>query len=259
MSPLVQFSLTGLGDTGRQPIAVRVGKTLFWFLLYQNGVSRQSTRAASVNIKLVLSSPMRHASRALFVMIFAACAGSIGAGAAWPNGLVPPVDFRCRASSASRPARQYAHRPRQDLRNQVALSARRLPVEITAKFENWRRIRDSDGTEGWVYHSLLSGKRTGMVIAKTRTIWFRFTKIRPPELRGRQARARRGRHREALHRRLVRHQRDRATTATSSRSGSGASIRTRRWTEATGLVSLCRRPPFDPYQDDSLSRYHAGS
>ena len=42
-----------------------------------------------------------------------------------------------------------------------------LPVEITAEFENWRRIRDSDGTEGWVYHSLLSGKRTGMVIAKT--------------------------------------------------------------------------------------------
>ena len=41
-----------------------------------------------------------------------------------------------------------------------------LPVEITAEFENWRRIRDADGTEGWVYHSLLSGRRTGMVIAK---------------------------------------------------------------------------------------------
>jgi SH3-like domain-containing protein len=39
-------------------------------------------------------------------------------------------------------------------------------VEITAESENWRRIRDSDGTEGWVYHSLLSGKRTGLVTAK---------------------------------------------------------------------------------------------
>ena len=38
-----------------------------------------------------------------------------------------------------------------------------LPVEITAEFENWRRIRDRDGTEGWVYHSLLSGKRTAFV------------------------------------------------------------------------------------------------
>jgi SH3-like domain-containing protein len=38
-----------------------------------------------------------------------------------------------------------------------------LPVEITAEFENWRRIRDRDGTEGWVYHTLLSGKRTAYV------------------------------------------------------------------------------------------------
>ena len=34
-----------------------------------------------------------------------------------------------------------------------------MPVEITAESENWRRIRDADGTEGWVYHSLLSGSR----------------------------------------------------------------------------------------------------
>src|SRR5580700_10198420 len=38
-----------------------------------------------------------------------------------------------------------------------------LPVEITAEYENWRRIRDWDGAEGWVYHSLLSGRRTAFV------------------------------------------------------------------------------------------------
>jgi SH3-like domain-containing protein len=43
------------------------------------------------------------------------------------------------------------------------------PVEITAEFANWRRIRDSDGTEGWVYHSLLSGKRTAVVQLKAKT------------------------------------------------------------------------------------------
>lgn len=41
-----------------------------------------------------------------------------------------------------------------------------LPVEITAEFENWRRIRDSEGAEGWVYHSLLSGRRTAVVTMK---------------------------------------------------------------------------------------------
>jgi SH3-like domain-containing protein len=40
-----------------------------------------------------------------------------------------------------------------------------LPVEVTAEFDNWRRIRDWEGAEGWVYHSLLSGKRTGMTMA----------------------------------------------------------------------------------------------
>jgi SH3-like domain-containing protein len=38
-----------------------------------------------------------------------------------------------------------------------------LPVEITAEFDVWRRIRDAEGSEGWVLHSLLSGRRTGMV------------------------------------------------------------------------------------------------
>jgi SH3-like domain-containing protein len=43
-----------------------------------------------------------------------------------------------------------------------------LPVEITAEFENWRRIRDWEGSEGWVYHSLLSGRRTAVVTLKAK-------------------------------------------------------------------------------------------
>ncbi len=38
-----------------------------------------------------------------------------------------------------------------------------LPVEIIQEFENWRRIRDWEGKEGWVFHSLLSGRRTALV------------------------------------------------------------------------------------------------
>ncbi len=37
------------------------------------------------------------------------------------------------------------------------------PVEIVQEFENWRKIRDTDGSEGWVFHSLLSGRRTALV------------------------------------------------------------------------------------------------
>ena len=38
-----------------------------------------------------------------------------------------------------------------------------LPVEIIAESDNWRRVRDSEGADGWVFHSLLSARRTALV------------------------------------------------------------------------------------------------
>lgn len=40
---------------------------------------------------------------------------------------------------------------------------RGLPVEVIQEFDQWRRIRDSEGATGWVLHSLLSSRRTGIV------------------------------------------------------------------------------------------------
>ncbi|SNR83708.1 MULTISPECIES: SH3 domain-containing protein [unclassified Azospirillum] len=45
-----------------------------------------------------------------------------------------------------------------------------MPVEITAEFDTWRRIRDVDGTQGWVHQSMLSGRRTLVVTKEIRTI-----------------------------------------------------------------------------------------
>jgi len=42
----------------------------------------------------------------------------------------------------------------------------RMPVEVIDEFENWRRIRDWEGTVGWVHGSLLSGKRTLRVLGE---------------------------------------------------------------------------------------------
>jgi SH3-like domain-containing protein len=47
-----------------------------------------------------------------------------------------------------------------------------LPIEITAEFGTWRKIRDSDGTEGWVLHTLLSGRRTAIVAPWKKTELF---------------------------------------------------------------------------------------
>ena len=45
-----------------------------------------------------------------------------------------------------------------------------LPVEIIAEYENWSRIRDWEGAEGWVLHSLLSGRRTALIAAPAKSV-----------------------------------------------------------------------------------------
>jgi SH3-like domain-containing protein len=40
-----------------------------------------------------------------------------------------------------------------------------MPVEVTAEFENWRKIRDSEGQEGWILQQMLSGRRYALVPA----------------------------------------------------------------------------------------------
>ena len=38
-----------------------------------------------------------------------------------------------------------------------------LPVEIIREFEQWREIRDSDGTVGWVHKQMLQSKRAVVI------------------------------------------------------------------------------------------------
>ncbi len=39
-----------------------------------------------------------------------------------------------------------------------------LPVEIIQEFDNWRKIRDVDGEEGWIHSALLIGDRTALIL-----------------------------------------------------------------------------------------------
>lgn len=38
-----------------------------------------------------------------------------------------------------------------------------MPVEIIQEFDTWRKIRDMDGSEGWLHQNLLKGDRAGLV------------------------------------------------------------------------------------------------
>lgn len=47
---------------------------------------------------------------------------------------------------------------------------RGMPVEVVAEFDSWRKIRDWEGTEGWVHQSMLSGRRMMVVTGQVRDL-----------------------------------------------------------------------------------------
>ncbi len=56
-----------------------------------------------------------------------------------------------------------------------------LPMEILQEFDNWRKVRDSDGAEGWINQSLLSGKRMGIAAPWQRGKEAMIDLLREPE------------------------------------------------------------------------------
>jgi SH3-like domain-containing protein len=47
---------------------------------------------------------------------------------------------------------------------------RGLPVEVVAEFDVWRKIRDWQGTLGWVHQSMLDGRRTVLIAGAERIL-----------------------------------------------------------------------------------------
>jgi SH3-like domain-containing protein len=41
-----------------------------------------------------------------------------------------------------------------------------MPVEVIEEFDHWRKIRDAEGTAGWVHKSMLEGRRNVMIRGK---------------------------------------------------------------------------------------------
>ncbi|MGI9436590.1 MAG: SH3 domain-containing protein [Geminicoccaceae bacterium] len=54
-----------------------------------------------------------------------------------------------------------------------------IPVEIISEFDNWRKIRDFEGEEGWIRSNLLDSQRTIMVQGAVRDL------LRTPSKKGR--------------------------------------------------------------------------
>ncbi len=46
-----------------------------------------------------------------------------------------------------------------------------LPLEVIDEHKAWRQVRDHEGTTGWMHVSLLSSRRTAMIIGTTRKLY----------------------------------------------------------------------------------------
>lgn len=88
-----------------------------------------------------------------------------GASAIKTSGLPVPRYVAIRSNEVNArtgPSTQYPI--------QWVFSRRGMPVEVTAEFDTWRRIRDREGAEGWVMQGMLTAKRSVMVSGEIRTL-----------------------------------------------------------------------------------------
>jgi SH3-like domain-containing protein len=83
--------------------------------------------------------------------------GLMGFGAAPPS----PFASLSRDKAFVREGPSYQHRVLWVYRR------KELPVLIIQTYDVWRKIRDNDGTTGWVHSSMLSDRRTVVVTSHT--------------------------------------------------------------------------------------------
>ena len=105
---------------------------------------------------------MKTRTRKLVGMAAAALALLAGSARADSNGVVTGLPLP-RYASLKTDRVNLREGPAKDHATTWVFERAGLPVEITAEFATWRKVRDSEGTEGWVLHTLLSGRRTGLI------------------------------------------------------------------------------------------------
>lgn len=108
--------------------------------------------------------------RGVFRSVMGACAGlalalSVGAGAARASDQRGPVTNLPLPRFVSLKTDEGNVRRGPSLSHRIdwVFTRRNMPLEVTAEFGHWRRVRDQEGAGGWVHYSLISGARTVIV------------------------------------------------------------------------------------------------
>ncbi len=60
---------------------------------------------------------------------------------------------------------------------------RHMPVEVIAEYDTWRKVRDWQGTVGWVHQSMLDGARYALITGAERALHTEPAESAPPTAR----------------------------------------------------------------------------
>jgi SH3-like domain-containing protein len=169
----VQVSLTSVPDTARRLGRVlcnrwtgedkrRGGDGAFPPVPQQRAIPYRGRMSSQRGIEAV-----RHRWRVVALAAGALILGCAGIAAAGDGAVGPKSGLPLPRFVSLKPDRVNVRGgPTRDYEVTFVYTRAGLPVEVTAESDNWRRIRDWEGSEGWVYHSLLSGRRTVLVAPK---------------------------------------------------------------------------------------------
>lgn len=102
--------------------------------------------------------------RAVVAILVAMAIGSGGVAAEDRKGPVTKLPLP-RYVSLNSDKINVRRGPGLDYRRDWIFRRHGLPVRVIDEYEHWRRIVDSDEAGGWVYHALISGRRTVLVTA----------------------------------------------------------------------------------------------
>ncbi|MGB8623091.1 MAG: SH3 domain-containing protein [Paracoccaceae bacterium] len=98
----------------------------------------------------------------VFLAILALCV--LAGTGAWATERGPETNLPLPRFVSLKASEGYArHGPGTTHRIDWVYKHRHQPLEITAEYGHWRRVRDQDGAGGWMHYSLLSGVRTVLI------------------------------------------------------------------------------------------------
>lgn len=129
---------------------------------------------------LAVSNPMSfaHMRFAVIVIVLVVCVAMPAQAGPKTSGLPVPRFVSLRADKVNMragPGFQYPV--------EWVYRRRGMPMEVIAEYRGWRKVRDWQGTQGWIHKKLLSSRRRVVVTGKLRTLRAGVNPDSPPMAR----------------------------------------------------------------------------